>query len=63
MDLNEDGRVSANELKRLIESRGYYVNDRDINQVVDKMDKNRNGTVSYHEFREEIVPKSPTRRA
>ena len=63
LDLNEDGRVTIDEVKRLIESRGYFINDKDIAQVVDRMDKNRDGTVSYHEFKEEMMPKSPTRRA
>ena len=60
LDINKDGVITLDELKRLIQSRGYFVNDKDIYQVVDKMDKNKNGTVSYHEFREELVPKSPS---
>jgi len=63
LDINDDGRVTVEEMKRMLESRGYYVNEKDVAQVVDKMDKNRNGTVSYHEFKEEMMPKSPTRRA
>jgi len=30
LDLNEDGRVTIDEVKRLIESRGYFVNDKDV---------------------------------
>lgn len=63
LDLNADGRVTIHELRRLIESRGYAVNEKDVGQVLDRFDRNRDGTVSYHEFREEIVPKSPNRRA
>jgi Ca2+-binding EF-hand superfamily protein len=63
LDLNQDGRVSMDEIKRMIESRGYFVNDREIFQLVDKMDSNKDGTVSYHEFRDELVPKSPHKRA
>jgi Ca2+-binding EF-hand superfamily protein len=63
LDVNEDGRVTVDELKRMIQSRGYFVNDKDVYQIIDKMDKNKDGTVSYHEFREELVPKSPTKRA
>ena len=27
LDINEDGRITGDEIKRLIESRGYYVAD------------------------------------
>lgn len=63
LDINEDGRITFDELKRLIESRGFVVNAKDLKQVVDKMDKDGDGAVSYHEFREEMLPKSPHRRA
>lgn len=43
LDLNADGRVTAAELRRLIESRGYAVNEKDIGQVLDRFDKNRDG--------------------
>jgi len=63
LDINDDGRVSMDELKRMIQSRGYHVGDKELYQVVDKMDKNKDGTVNFHEFREELVPKSPNKRA
>lgn len=63
LDINEDGRVTVDELKRMIQSRGYFVNDKEVYQVLDKMDRNKDGTISYHEFREELVPKSPHKRA
>jgi len=62
LDLNEDGRVSANEIQRMIESRGYYVGRKEIDQVVEKMDKNKDRTVSYGEFADESRNKSPARR-
>ena len=63
LDINDDGRVTLDELKRLVQSRGYFVCDKDMFQVVDKMDKNKDGSVNFHEFREELVPKSPVKRA
>lgn len=63
LDCNEDGRLTFEEIKRMIQSRGYFVNDKEIYSVVDKMDKNKDGTISYHEFRDELVPKSPVKRA
>lgn len=59
LDINADGRISVDEVKRLIESRGYFVSPLDVSCVMKKMDQNKDGTVSYHEFREELMPKSP----
>jgi hypothetical protein len=63
LDINDDGRVTIDELKRLIQSRGYCVSDKEVFQVLDKMDKNKDGSVSFQEFKEEMVPKSPNKRA
>jgi Ca2+-binding EF-hand superfamily protein len=57
-DLYNDGVISKDELRRLVDSRGFYVSDSDAKLVVDKMDKDRDGVVSYSEFREELEPKS-----
>jgi Ca2+-binding EF-hand superfamily protein len=55
--------VTVDEMKRLMQSRGYFVHDKEVYSVLDKMDKNKDGTISYAEFREELVPKSPQKRA
>jgi Ca2+-binding EF-hand superfamily protein len=62
LDMNDSGAVSASELKRMIESRGYFVGFKEVDQVVDKFDKNKNGRITFSEFREETLPKSPARR-
>lgn len=59
LDLNDDGRVSTLEIKRLIESRGFYVTEKEAAQVVKKFDASNDGYISFNEFREEIMPKSP----
>lgn len=48
-DLNDDGTISREELRRLIESRGFYVSDKEVNQLVEKLDKDRDGRISYAE--------------
>lgn len=63
LDINNDGRVTYDELKRMIESRGYMVDKRELSSVMEKMDKNKDGAISYHEFRDEMLPKSPNIRA
>jgi len=62
LDLNGSGSVSVSELQRMIESRGYFVGYKEVSQVLDKFDKNKNGHVTFSELREEIAPKSPSRR-
>ena len=62
LDLNDNGAIDASELKRMIESRGYFVGWKEVDQVVDKFDKNKDGRISFSEFREEALPKSPARR-
>lgn len=47
LDLNDDGRVTADEIKRIIESRGFYVSHKEANSALDKFDKNRVGSVTY----------------
>jgi Ca2+-binding EF-hand superfamily protein len=56
-DLYHDGVISKDELRRLIDSRGFYVTETDAKHLVDKMDRDRDGVVSYSEFREELEPK------
>jgi Ca2+-binding EF-hand superfamily protein len=48
-DLNEDGIVSKDELRRLIESRGFYVSDKEVSTLVEKIDKDKDGRISLHE--------------
>ena len=62
LDLNGDGSLSAEEIRRMIESRGYFVSYKEVEQVVSKMDRNRDGRVTFAEFSEETRQKSPVRR-
>ena len=61
LDSNNDGRVDKFEIKRLIESRGFYVSHLEAGQVLKKFDANNDGTINLNEFREEIMPKSPVK--
>lgn len=48
-DLNDDGVVSKHELKRLIESRGFYVSEKEVISLVGKIDKDKDGIITYSE--------------
>jgi len=47
--LNDNGSVSKEELRRLIESRGFYVSDKEVSQLVEKIDKDKDGRITYSE--------------
>ena len=49
LDLNDDGMITRNEFKRIIQSRGFFVSEKEANQIVEKMDKNKDGRVSFAE--------------
>lgn len=61
LDLNDYGAISIPEIKRMMESRGFYASEAEVKNLVDKFDKDKDGRISYAEFREEILPKSPVR--
>jgi len=44
-----------------LKNNGYYANDEEITILMEKLDKDRDGRVSYNEFMEEFTPKSPTK--
>jgi len=61
LDLDDNGRVNADEIKRIIEARGFYVSHKEAESALNKFDSHKLGSVSYTDFREEIMPKSPVR--
>ena len=40
---------------------GFYANDQEISWLIDRYDKNHDGRISYSEFIEEIMPRSPSK--
>jgi Ca2+-binding EF-hand superfamily protein len=61
-DLNNSGEVTHQEIRRLIESRGLFVSDKEARSLMDKFDKGKRGTINKHEFLQELVPRSPKKR-
>jgi Ca2+-binding EF-hand superfamily protein len=49
VDVNDNGLISKEELRALMESRGFYVSEKEVNALVDKLDKDRDGRISYSE--------------
>ena len=61
-DLNNDGEVTKGELRQLIESRGFFLTDKEATSLMDKFDKGKHGSITQAEFLQEMVPKSPGKR-
>jgi len=49
--LYSDGVITKEELRRFIDCRGFCVTDTDAQQLVDKMDRDKDGRVTYSEVR------------
>ncbi len=60
-DINKDGCVTKNEIKEMMDRKGIYISDREASTLVDKFDKNKDGRITYSEFMEENIPKSPVK--
>lgn len=49
LDLDDNGAITKDELRRMIESRGFYVSHKEVSDLVEKFDKNKDGRISYSE--------------
>lgn len=56
-DLNEDGIISRDELRRLIESRGFYISEKEVTTLIEKIDKDKDGKISYSEVSIKLISK------
>mmetsp|Transcript_7231 Transcript_7231/g.5496 ORF Transcript_7231/g.5496 Transcript_7231/m.5496 type:complete len:192 (+) Transcript_7231:183-758(+) len=65
VDSNEDNRITRDELRKIIEEGskgGFFVTSQEINQLMERYDKNGDGVISYSEFADEIRPHSPGKK-
>ena len=49
LDLNNDGMVSATEIKQIIQKRGHYVSDKDAALLLRKFDQNNDTQINFKE--------------
>ena len=59
LDKNDNGFISPNEFGRILENYGVYVSSKDLQTLIKRYDQNNDGRVSYSEFCNEIMPRSP----
>lgn len=60
-DADKNGFITRVEFKDILKEYGFYATDDEVSWLVDRYDKNRDGRISYTEFIDEIMPKSPSR--
>ena len=61
LDLNNDGQISYEELKEMLRCYGIFTCENDMQTLMKRFDKDRDGTIKYAEFAKEMIPKSPKR--
>jgi Ca2+-binding EF-hand superfamily protein len=49
LDLNNDGIITTSELRRIMESRGFYISENEANKVIAKFDTKKDGTIRFNE--------------
>lgn len=62
VDADKNGYLTRDEFKGLLKEYGFYATDTEITWLIDRYDKNHDGKISYSEFIDEMMPKSPSRR-
>ena len=60
-DQDRDGYITRDEFRGILRDYGHYVTSDEITWLVDRYDRNQDGKISYSEFINEILPKSPSR--
>ena len=62
-DLSKNGRVSKDEIRYFLESKGARVSDSDATNIQKRLDFNNDGTVTHVDFVNSMRPRSPPRRS
>jgi Ca2+-binding EF-hand superfamily protein len=62
VDSDNNGYLTRDEFGDILKEYGFYATSEEISWLIDRYDKNRDGRISYSEFIDEILPKSPSRR-
>ena len=62
VDADNNGFLTRDEFGDILKEYGFYATQEEITWLIDRYDRNRDGRISYSEFLNEILPKSPVRR-
>eukprot|EP00825_Cyclidium_porcatum_P014726 TRINITY_DN17_c0_g1_i8.p1 TRINITY_DN17_c0_g1~~TRINITY_DN17_c0_g1_i8.p1 ORF type:complete len:284 (+),score=70.10 TRINITY_DN17_c0_g1_i8:154-1005(+) len=61
IDRDENGFITIDEFKEILNDYGFFVNQIDLQNLVDRFDQDKDGKVSYGEFIQEMSPKTPSK--
>lgn len=59
LDKSGDGYITSDEFQEVLRQSGFRANRSDLQSLMERYDKNKDGRVSYSEFVAEVSPKSP----
>jgi len=62
VDSDRNGFITRDEFRGILREYGFYQTETEIAWLLERYDRDRDGRISYSEFVEEILPKSPSRR-
>ncbi|GJM96414.1 hypothetical protein PR202_ga13245 [Eleusine coracana subsp. coracana] len=56
-DADQNGYISADELRRMMENLGEKLTDKEVEDMIREADKDGDGLVSYEEFKQMMLSK------
>jgi len=59
VDRDRNGYITMDEFQSVLQDHGIFASKKDVESLMDRYDKDRDGRVSYSEFLNEVTPKSP----
>ena len=59
LDKSGDGYITSDEFQEVLRMSGFRASRSDLQALMERYDRNRDGRVSYSEFVAEVSPKSP----
>ena len=62
VDQDRNGFITRDEFRGILREYGVFPTETEISWLIERYDRDRDGRISYTEFVEEILPKSPSRR-
>lgn len=62
VDSNRNGYITRDEFRKILREYAFFPTETEVQWLVDRYDRDRDGRITYSEFAEEILPKSPSRR-
>jgi len=61
VDKDRNGYITYGEFQTLLEQHGIFATAKDVESLMDRYDKDKDGRVSFTEFLDEVTPKSPSK--